>query len=148
MKKENHKPSSHLIYSTLTLMLFLGVCLNSYAQPGKSLKQTSVLYVGYSPDRDLPPNGLRTAAGVSDERYEEDMHSRMGEFEGLLSEYFGKVTSIDARDYKEALSGDFDVTVFDATPKPIRPLINEKDPVTGKTIRYEAPQYLSDIRRL
>ncbi|MEE4116667.1 MAG: redoxin domain-containing protein [Marinilabiliaceae bacterium] len=133
-----------LLYPAISVIIIL--CYNpiSVSQEAKDIKKTSVLYVGYAPGRELPPNSLRTAAGISDDRYEEDMRSRMGEFESLLKEYFGKVETVDARDYKEALSSGFDVTIFDGLPEPIRPLIHDKDPETGKTIRYLAPQYLSD----
>lgn len=114
------------------------------AQGVKGIDRVTVLYVGYSPDRELPANSLRTGGGISDERYEADMRSRMGEFEALLQKYFGKVTTVDARDYRETMSAEYDVTVFDAIPEPIRLPVNEKDPVTGKITRYEAPQYLSD----
>ncbi|MBE0677777.1 MAG: redoxin domain-containing protein [Bacteroidales bacterium] len=110
----------------------------------KDISRVSVLYVGYSPDRDLPPNSYRTGAGISDERYREDMLSRMNDFESLLKKYFGRVTTVDARDYYEGMSADYDVTVFDGVPKPVKVGITEKDPVTGRITRYVAPQYLSD----
>ena len=127
------------------LLLMYAVTISPVAaQYEKDISHVSVLYVGYSPDRDLPPNSLRTGAGISDDRYREDMLSRMSDFESLLKKYFGRVTTIDARDYNEAMSADYDVTIFDGLPAPVKDGIIEKDPVTGRTTRYVAPQYLSD----
>jgi hypothetical protein len=133
-----------VVSQILFLLLFLGNVVDSSAQNIKELDQLRVLYVGYSPEKPLPPNSLRIGAGISDDRFEEDLRSRMDAFKSLLNKYFGEVATIDARDYKEEISDDYDVTIFDGLPEPVRPQILERDPETGNTIRYEAAQYLSD----
>ncbi len=128
----------------LVSIIFFTARGEMFCQKNNKWKDVSVLYVGYSPDNELPPNSLRAGGGLSDERYEEDMRSRMGEFKKLLTRYFNNVVTIDARDYKESISAEYDVTIFDGLPDPISPRIFEKDPETGKTIRYEPAKYLSD----
>jgi len=113
-----------VILLSILILSFLSASI-SFGQSTDKLKGLKILYVGYSPERDLPQNSFRAAAGISDERFEADLHSRMGEFEALLQKYFGKVTTMDARDYKETMSAEYDVTVFDAVPTAVRPLLDE-----------------------
>ena len=56
---------------------------------------------------------------MAESRYEKDMRERMPAFEKLLKQYFVKVQTVDARDYEESMTEEFDVIVFDGVPEPV-----------------------------
>lgn len=68
---------------------------------------------------------------------------RTPQFEQLLRRYFKTVKVVYAKDYQEALSADYDVTVFDAEPRPIQESFMENDPKTGQPVRFHAAEYLT-----
>lgn len=101
----------------VTLFLVAGGC-----HRGTDGKQgLKVLYVGFNPDRELPPRNFTHGAGIAESRYEKDMRERMPAFEKLLKQYFVKVQTVDARDYEESMTEEFDVIVFDGVPEPVYP---------------------------
>ncbi|PKQ63907.1 hypothetical protein BZG02_07810 [Labilibaculum filiforme] len=106
----------------------------------KNTKDISVLYVGYSPDKPLPKE-----MPVRDEdktEYIERLKVRMGSYETLLKKHFNHVKTIDGSDYNEALSDDYDVTIFDGMPTAIKEekrVYNDNN----ELIEWEFPEYLS-----
>lgn len=105
----------------VSMMLFFvaeGCQQQSNKQPLK------VLFVGNDPGKALPPRNFSNGAGIAEDRYEEDMKCRMPSFEKLLSQYFSKVKTVDARDYREEMTRDYDVVIFDALPEPVIPGIS------------------------
>ena len=74
----------------VTLFLVAGGC-----HRGTDGKQgLKVLYVGFNPDRELPPRNFAHGAGIAESRYEKDMRERMPAFEKLLKQYFVKVQTV------------------------------------------------------
>ena len=107
----------------VTLFLVAGGC-----HRGTDGKQgLKVLYVGFNPDRELPPRNFAHGAGIAESRYEKDMRERMPAFEKLLKQYFVKVQTVDARDYEEGMTEEFDVIVFDGVPEPVYPKQEETE---------------------
>ena len=66
----------------------------------------------------------------------------MPTFKKLLESYFTHVETIDTRDYREEISKQFDVTVFDALPVPIKPTEFEESPFLGKSLKCQG-EYLT-----
>ena len=101
----------------VTLFLVAGGC-----HRGTDGKQgLKVLYVGFNPDRELPPRNFAHGAGIAKSRYEKDMRERMPAFEKLLKQYFVKVQTVDARDDEESMTEEFVVIVVDGLPEPVNP---------------------------
>lgn len=77
------------------------------------------------------------------EAKEKDIQQRMHSFEMMLKHYFTDVTVMDAKDYTQAASADFDVTIIDGTPKPTkeRQVIKGAD---GKIKKYIPAAYLTE----
>jgi hypothetical protein len=74
-----------------------------------------VLYLGPDPEqqpniREFIPNRARAAQLVK---------SRAAEFRALLEAHFKTVAVVTPDTYKEPMSDNYDVTIFDATPLPI-----------------------------
>ncbi len=121
---------------TVILLLLAGT-LNA----GIRKSNLRVLYVGGSPDIDnvsARPDSALVAQSVV---------KRMASFEKMLKRYFKQVKVIHAKDYRAAMSDNYDVTVMDGKPTPILPEIVEKD-ASGRVTRYEKQAYLpSDFNR-
>lgn len=113
-----------------------------FAQEKQNLK---VLYVGYSPEKEMPKNlGVVGLAGMSEERFEKEYPKRMPAFKAYLENYFTTVKTVDARDYNEAMSAIVDVTIFDQNPKPFKEHVIHRDSITGAIISVEPSKVVSD----
>lgn len=66
-----------------------------------------------------------------------------GDFERLLRRYFATVKVVYGPAYKESMSSDYDVTIFDALPPAIRPATIKRNPKTGEVVQYFPAQYLT-----
>lgn len=125
------------------LSVFIFICWMmgiAVAVPVIHKQDLKVLYVGYRPDMPLPDWAiLRIAA-----EQQTDYKGRMPAFEQLLGKYFTMVKTVDARDYTERMSQDYDVTVFDALPRPLKMPVVKKDSVFGFTISQESGVYLTE----
>ena len=123
-----------LCFMCVTLFLVAGGCHRD--TDGK--QGLKVLYVGFNPDRELPPRNTAHGAGIAESRYEEDMKGRMPAFEKLLKQYFTEVKTVDARDYEESMTEGYDVIVFDGVPEPVYPKQKETEteltPVAKKLV--------------
>ncbi|PKQ63939.1 hypothetical protein BZG02_07970 [Labilibaculum filiforme] len=126
-----------MIKKIFTLLVILNVVLIAQAQEKQDV---SVLYVGYSPDKEMPAN--TPTSWTSGERFAKEYKTRMPAFIDYLNQYFAKVESVDCRDYTADLSKKFDVTIFDERVKSIKDRIYERDPKTGATLKYEPAVYL------
>lgn len=91
-------------------------------------QQLKVLYVGFNPDKEVPPRNFAHGAGIAKSRYEKDMKGRMPAFEKLLKQYFAEVGTVDARKYCEEMTREYDVIIFDAVPEPIVPGVRRAKP--------------------
>ncbi|GAA3617534.1 hypothetical protein Q4Q39_00225 [Flavivirga amylovorans] len=126
------------------LVLVFAVCTIGNAQAER--QDISVLYVGYNPEKPIPENleSSRVTGGMAPERFKKEYGSRWSAFKNLLETYFIKVTAVDPRDYKEEMSEQHDVTVFDQAPNPIKERTIHNDPETGKFVSMEPAKYVSD----
>ncbi|WP_024480471.1 hypothetical protein [Cellulophaga baltica] len=128
------------IYS---LAAALCISIISYAQEKQNI---SVLYVGYSAEKPIQENleSIVVSGGMTPKRFKQEYGKRMPAFKALLETHFNKVKTVDARDYKEAMSSNYDVTVFDEAPTLIKDRVIHNDPVTGKFVSMEPAKYVSD----
>lgn len=77
------------------------------------------------------------------EAIEASVQKRMKAFESLLKTYFTEVTVIRSKDFREELSDNFDVTIFDGMPPERVPLYTEKDEKGNYTV-YKNAGFLSE----
>lgn len=122
------------------LLCILCLAWTSYAAELSKLKMR-ILYVGYSPEKEIPAYSNRIAGHASEQRFTEDVRTRMKAFEGLLAHYFTDVSVVDARDYHQEMSREYDVTIFDALPAPVVRARDIRDE-NGKYLRTEPEKYL------
>jgi hypothetical protein len=73
-----------------------------------------VLYVGYSPERPMPPKLVYYM--TSDSLMPKIYRERMNDFRSFLEKNFTAVRTVDVRDYSAKLSDSADVTIMDAGP--------------------------------
>jgi hypothetical protein len=105
--------------------------------------QLKVLFVGYSPEKEMPVFHGRVPSNFSPQRFKEEYKTRMPAFIDFLNEKFVEVKGVDARDYKENMSAGYDVTIFDQPIEPIKKggrVKNEK----GEVVAFKQDQYFSD----
>lgn len=114
---------------------------NVHSQQKQNL---SVLYVGYSPDKEMPKYHPMLMGSESKAMYIEEYSKRMPSFVNFLKKYFKNVGSIDARDYKESDSEKYDVTIFDQLTKKLEREFEDKDPVAGEVKKIKYRSCLSD----
>ncbi|WP_394972840.1 hypothetical protein [uncultured Croceitalea sp.] len=129
-----------LLIVLLIATSFLGFCQEIKKQ------NISVLYVGYNSEKPMPEDldSPRVTGGMTPERFKVEYGKRMSAFKNLLQTYFTKVTLVDSRDYKEGMSSQHDVTIFDETPTLIKEQVIHNDPETGKFVSIEQAEYVSD----
>jgi hypothetical protein len=103
------------LYKTAALLILLfGQLQYAFAAgPAKKIS-LSVLYVGYSPEKPMPSRLVYYA--TREDRYTEIYKNRMADFKSFLEARFSKVATVDAGDYKAAMSDQYDVTIIDAGP--------------------------------
>ncbi len=116
------------------MMCLVFSCIGMVAWAASPVKKTDlrILYVGGSSDWAISPADDLAA-------YQQSVEERMASFEQLLTTYFTTVKVINATEYNQEMSKEYDVTVMDGTPVPIVPEVN--DPV--KRI-YKRAGYLTD----
>lgn len=116
------------------MALLVPVLLSFAVLAGSPIKKSDlrILYVGGAADKDR-------GACASEEEYQASVKARMASFEAFLKEYFNDVTVINAADYTQAMSDNYDVTVMDGTPKPIAPEYMDQ-----AHQRYLRPAYLTE----
>ncbi|GAA3617501.1 hypothetical protein Q4Q39_00255 [Flavivirga amylovorans] len=130
----------------LSTLFIISILLISFSVSSQEKLDISVLYVGYSPEKPMPENlvSSRVPGGMSLERFKQEYGTRMPAFKNLLDTYFTKVITVDARDYKESMSSEYDVTIFDQAPKAIKERTIHNDPETGEFMSMEPAKYVSD----
>ncbi len=101
----------------------------------------SVLFVGNDPNIELSEAQKKNMAWVSSERYQKEIKTRMSAFVNYLENYFTEVKAVDVSKYFAAMSNNYDVTIFDEVPKPIKKTVREQNPKTGKW-KYEPDEYV------
>jgi hypothetical protein len=128
----------------LAFMILTSTMSVSFAKStGKKIKM-KVLYVGFNPEKPMPEtNSFRAPHGFSPERFKESYKTRMPAFVSLLEENFTNVKAVDPREYRQAMSADYDVTIFDEAPKPIKEMVREFDE-NGQISKYEKPIYITE----
>lgn len=106
------KPLNMKKITTLLTSMLLSLCVLA----GTPIKKSDlrILYVGGTSDKTR--NSFTT-----EEAYQASVKERMAAFEAFLKEYFNNVTVVNAADYTQAMSDNYDVTIMDGTPKPIAP---------------------------
>ena len=115
--------------------------VSAYSQQNGIKKNTSlkVLYVGQHPDK---PEGY--TYGGNRKVMEAHKKWRAQDYMDFLNQHFSNVTLIYGHEYKESMSGSYDVTIFDAAI----PIIKEKeyrvDEETGRKYIKRKADYLSD----
>lgn len=133
------KTISTQFINLLICLIFFSLVAN--AQENGIKTEMKILYVGYDPAKPI----LRSSQfrDSNSERYEMDVVSRWPAFNIYLKRRFTNVTSVDARDYKEEMSANHDITIFDELPPLIKEAVIEKDE-NGLVTRYVPQVYLSE----
>lgn len=111
-----------------SLLLTLLAVSGAFAQ-GK--QKYSVLYVGGTSNYDTMTEKPDQAV------LDKDIKKRSADFVSFLKARFTTVKYVDAKDYKQAMSDDYDVTILDGRPTALFPTVNEK----GK---YMLAQYFTE----
>lgn len=119
----------------LYLLLLLLICGSSIAYAKNNIHKYNlrVLYVGGASDMEPDFYKGDTLA------LKADVKARKDAFKAMLSMYFTSVTAIDAKEYNQDLSKNYDVTIMDGTPHPLKPLIIDR-----KKNFYARPCYLTE----
>ncbi|MCB0451097.1 MAG: hypothetical protein KDC97_13355, partial [Confluentibacter sp.] len=127
-------------YSLVVAVFITFICY------GQEKQNISVLYVGYSSEKPMPENLESTVAtgGMTPARFKVEYGKRMPAFKKLLETYFTAVKTVDARDYNEAMSLNYNVTIFDEAPTPLKERVIYTDSVTGEFVSMEPAKYISD----
>ena len=108
------------------IILTLLACLTIMAQATVKKTNLRVLYVGGHSNMETFGTDYDKEANAK------SITERMASFEQFLREYFTTVKVIDAKDYNYRLSYDYDVTVMDGEPTPLKPkeMVREGQRVT------------------
>lgn len=117
------------------LSLIVGLCLVCPAWHVTAAKKQSlkVLYVGGMTDTYQPASEEKDAL----------IKERTEAFRQLLDRYFTSVTAVDGNDYTADMSKQYDVTILDGRPRPLK----ERDVIKdsqGNIVKYIPAKYLPD----
>jgi len=115
---------------------FIICCLTGFAQGSVKTENLRILYVGGSANWDK-------AYFPDAEAKNKDVIVRMESFEKMLKQYFSTVKVVNAIDYEQGMSYDYDVTVMDGVFPKIAPQETVKD-TTGKIVSYKPAVYLTE----
>ena len=122
-----------LLLVSLSLFVFYS---STYSQEIKNKSKLSILYVGGSAN-------WENVHFKNEEDRKADIQRRTASFESMLNHYFTSVKTIDAKEYRQEMSNEYDVTVIDGTPKAITEVKETKD-ASGKTITYIPESYFTE----
>ena len=121
------------------ITLFLTLCFCAAITPISASEITKnnlrILYVGGSADWD------KSYFGDNETAYQQSVKERMVSFEQLLSNYFSSVTVVNAQNYTQQMSYDYDVTIMDGVPTPRAPRYTNRE----KGIYYAAAYFTEDF---
>jgi len=102
------------ILTLLPLLLTFGWKSGIASELAAAKMPLSVLYVGYSPEKPMPPKLVYYA--TREDRFQEIYKNRMTDFRKFLESNFTSVKTVDVLDYKAGMSEAYDVTIIDAGP--------------------------------
>lgn len=102
-------------FFVLTVLLGILIPVQALSQNLKK-ENLKVLYVGGTAEFETI-----MSSNKSPELIKESAKGRMASFEKFLNEYFTAVKVIDASEYIQSMSDDYDVTIMDGEPNPIKP---------------------------
>ena len=117
-------------------VILIMIGFSSFAQKMGKAIDLRILYVGGS------ANWEKEYYADNDAR-NKDIVVRMASFEKMLKQFYTTVTVVIAKDYKQDLSSNFDVTIFDGVPPQIAPSEIVKDSA-GRTISYKSAMIISE----
>ena len=120
--------------------LLLSTLMLSASAHAASQGALKILFVGYEPSKVVVTDGDRLSKNP--ERAAQLRRERTPAFENLLKQNFKTVKVVYADDYKQSMSADYDVTIFDAAPHKIKNEVLEKD-ASGKPIGFHPAEYLT-----
>lgn len=120
------------LFSTLLALL---VATGLQAQKKQNLK---VLVVGGTPDF----NSIGLATKPDSAKVAKSAKARTASWTAMLKKYFTTVKSVQGVDYKQSMSDNYDVTIFDGRPKAIseRKMIHDAN---GKLVKIIPAAYLT-----
>ncbi|PKP05781.1 MAG: hypothetical protein CVU10_10570 [Bacteroidetes bacterium HGW-Bacteroidetes-5] len=131
---------NYSIKSVITLVLTVLFINVSFSQTQSAVKKENlkVLFVGGTSEI-----SAYAQSKPAPEVIEASVQKRMKAFETLLKTYFTEVTVIRAKEFREELSDNFDVTIIDGMPPERVPLYTEKDEKGNYTV-YKNAGFLSE----
>ncbi len=118
------------------LLLIAIVTLFTFSAHAEKSK-LSVLYVGINPDKQDGP-----IKGYGSKEIKAEKLLRWADFKQFLNKHFEKVGMVHSTDYKQSMSDNYDVTVFDGRPKPIKEAVRDRKP--DGTYIYEPAEFLTE----
>lgn len=125
------------ILKTISFIILL-LCCNVITNAQSAIKKLplKILYVGGA------TNWEKEAYANAEEKAK-DIEDRKQSFEKMLSTYFASVKVIDAKDYTQASSSPYDVTIMDGTPPALSERSYERD-ATGRVTKVIPATYLTE----
>lgn len=127
-----------LLVLSLFTLFFAGTVITAAAAIKKS--NLRILYVGGSSD--WSPKKFMNSPNP-EEAYRTSVKERTEAFEKMLKTYFTNVTVINANDYTQQLSDNYDVTIMDGKPKEIAPLFQDAE----KRIYMKPAYFTADFNK-
>lgn len=100
----------------IRLLLIVAAVVCTAAMQAQKKQNLRILFVGGTPDF----NTIGLASKPDSAIVTKSAKKRTAEWVAMLRRYFTKVKSVQGSDYRQSMSDDYDVTVFDGTPKPLR----------------------------
>ena len=128
-----------MFYALVLCVLFISYGVS--AQRGIEKQNVKVLYVGFNPKLERPT--MSKFFNANSDRARLDVISRWPAFMLYLNTRFTNVQAVDAREFKEEMSLDYDVTIIDELTTSIKEAVIEKD-AEGNVLKYLPAAYLSD----
>jgi len=124
------------------LILFLCAIASTPLSAAPAAKQPlKILYVGGSVDW---AGGDESAIPKDPAPADPRVATRMKSFEQMLRQHFTSVTVMHAKDYRQEVSADFDVTVLDGTPEPREARRDIRDAASGRITKVIAARYFTE----
>lgn len=124
------------------VIFFVAFCC-SFGMASAQKQPLKILFVGGTPDFNTYGFGKKPDEAV----VSKSARKRTAEWVSMLKKYFTVVKSVQGKDYSQAMSDGYDVTIFDGTPKALRErkLIRDDKGVVQKVI--DAAYLTNDFSR-
>lgn len=114
----------------IKIILFAAALICASAVQAQKKQNLRILVVGGSPDF----NTIGTPAKPDSMAVVKSARKRTADWTAMLKQYFTTVKAVQGNDYRQSMSDNYDVTIFDGKPKALcerRYIKNDKGEITG-----------------